>query len=140
MDGCIFCSVAEGKMPADIFYDDGHFIAFLDIRPHAKGHSLLVPKQHSTSLLEASSETQQLLGEACARIATLIRDTLEAPALNIISNVGAEAGQIIFHTHIHFIPRYDHSHSKTYTYAEGERDGILAKLRAASGYTTNSRD
>lgn len=134
MDGCIFCSIIQGKIPSDIFYDDGHFIAFLDIRPHARGHSLLVPKQHSVSLLEAGTDTHQLLGAACARVATLMRSTLDAPALNIISNVGAEAGQIIFHTHIHLIPRYDHNHSKTYNYAEGEKADILAKLRAASGY------
>ncbi len=61
MDGCVFCQIVAGKMPAEIICEDEHFLAFLDIRPRSPGHTLVVPKKHERWVWEVEPQAEYWL-------------------------------------------------------------------------------
>ena len=97
---CIFCRIVAGEIPSKRVFEDEHAIAFLDLDPFKTGHTLVVPKVHVTDALEDAA--------VLARIAPAITATerLGASGLNILSNIGADPGQSVFHLHVHLVPRY----------------------------------
>jgi histidine triad (HIT) family protein len=101
---CIFCAIAQKRSPAYIVYEDEDTLAFLDIAPLSRGHTLVIPKAHVDRITDlAPSQYSKLLStvtEVCRRVERLSRD------YNIGVNQGALAGQIVFHLHFHVIPRY----------------------------------
>lgn len=103
-DPCVFCEIVARRSPAHIVYEDHRCVAFLDLFPFTKGHTLVVPKRHVNRLTELpESEYREFLKglvEICRRIEKL------TPHYNIASNQGELAGQIVFHLHFHVIPRY----------------------------------
>lgn len=103
-DECIFCSIAAGKSPAHVVWEDDWSIAFLDLYPLSRGHLLVVPKKHIDRLTDLPKEgLAPMLGavaELCRRVERLSVD------YNVGINQGAIAGQIVFHLHFHVIPRY----------------------------------
>jgi len=105
MENCIFCRIAEGKMPAAKIYEDDKVISFLDIMPANKGHCLIVPKKHSETLAEISDEDLAVIIKAAKKVAKALSLSLGA-AFNIVMNNGKEAGQVVNHSHIHIIPRF----------------------------------
>jgi histidine triad (HIT) family protein len=105
-DDCIFCKILEGELPSARIYEDEHTIAFLDINPWTRGHSLVVPRNHSRDLLDASDEDLAHLIAASKRVAALLRDKLDADGINLLNSCGEAAWQSVFHLHMHVIPRY----------------------------------
>ena len=105
--GCVFCDIAAGKAPAHVVYEDATTLAFLDLFPFTRGHTLVVPKRHGARLTDLPFDDQialvRTLDEVCRRAERL------APDYNVSLNAGAAAGQIIFHVHFHVIPRYGES-------------------------------
>jgi histidine triad (HIT) family protein len=103
---CIFCKIIAGDLPATVVHEDDRTVAFMDINPSVQGHALVVPRTHSTDLYDISPEDLF----ACMRTAkTLARnalDRLAAEGVNILQNTGRAAGQVVFHFHVHVIPRY----------------------------------
>ena len=101
---CIFCAIARKEAPARVLFEDELTIAFLDIFPLSRGHTLLVPKQHVDRLTDLPPEQYapllRSLAEVCRRVERL------SPHYNIGVNQGSLAGQIVFHLHFHIIPRY----------------------------------
>jgi histidine triad (HIT) family protein len=106
MTDCIFCKIVNREIPADIIYEDDHTLAFVDIKPVNRGHSLVIPKQHSTDLLEAKEQDLIALTKTVQKVATAVKKALGASGINISANNGAAAGQVVFHTHYHIIPRF----------------------------------
>lgn len=106
MDDCIFCKVIAGELPCQKVYEDDHVLAFLDIRPINPGHTLLVPKQHAANLLETSLEDAQRLMEVAKKIAPGILKTVGTESFNLAVNNGRSSGQVVFHTHMHIMPRF----------------------------------
>ncbi|MEP0813972.1 MAG: HIT family protein [bacterium] len=104
---CIFCKIAAGEIPCHKIYEDELFIGFLDIFPMDVGHSLLLPKEHAANLLELSDTCACALGKTAVKFGALVKKGTGADALNISSNIGKRAGQIVMHAHLHFIPRYE---------------------------------
>lgn len=102
---CLFCQIIAGKIPANKIYEDNEYLAFLDIQPIARGHALIVPKNHSPDLLRAPPKDRKGLLEIAAKIAPAILAATGAGGFNIGINTGADSGQIVFHTHAHIIPR-----------------------------------
>ena len=92
-------------MPANKVYEDDHIVAFLDIKPSVNGHVLIVPKTHHEDLLRTPSAILDQLMLAVQKIAPAAMNAVGARAFNLGVNTGADAGQIIFHTHIHILPR-----------------------------------
>jgi histidine triad (HIT) family protein len=104
---CIFCKIIMQDIPCHSVYEDTHYLAFLDINPIDRAHTILIPKYHSLNFLELPDEYLNALGGVISKLGTKLLKSTDAVAMNILSNVGSRAGQIIMHAHLHFIPRYD---------------------------------
>ncbi|MEN3048241.1 MAG: HIT family protein [Candidatus Caldarchaeales archaeon] len=105
-DGCVFCRIASGDEWGAIVWDEGDYVAFMDRYPVSVGHTLAAPKFHRSDVLEMSSEEAGRLFSLAARVARAIKASLNPDGINILQNNGAAAGQVIFHAHVHVIPRY----------------------------------
>jgi len=104
---CIFCKIVGREAPASIVYEDEATLAFLDIRPMTPGHTLVIPKSHAAYLEEMPEGTAgPILGTASKVAAALRRSGLRCEAVNLWLANGKEAGQVVFHVHIHVIPRF----------------------------------
>jgi histidine triad (HIT) family protein len=104
---CIFCKIIAGEMPCARVYEDEDVIAFLDINPIAKGHTLVVPKGHFPTLLELPESEGEALLKALRLVAGAVKEETGAGGFNCIQNNFAPAGQMVFHSHWHIIPRFD---------------------------------
>ncbi|WP_017379236.1 HIT family protein [Paenisporosarcina sp. TG-14] len=107
MSDCLFCKIVEGSIPSTKVYEDEHVLAFMDIMPLTKGHTLLIPKKHHENVYEMSSEEAGQLFSVAPKIAASLKASFQPAGLNLMNNNGASAGQSVFHFHLHFIPRYD---------------------------------
>lgn len=107
MENCIFCKIVEGVIPSTKIYENDHVLAFADISPATKGHTLLIPKRHCVDLFEMDSELAAQVFSVVPKVAQLLKDTHNCQGLNLINNNGSLAGQCVFHYHLHLIPRYE---------------------------------
>lgn len=105
MNDCLFCKIISGEIPSEKVYEDEKTFAFLDIHPINAGHTLVVPKAHSKDILEANIDDVSALMATVKKITPKILSAVSANAFNLGVNTGAEAGQVIFHTHLHIMPR-----------------------------------
>jgi histidine triad (HIT) family protein len=105
-EDCIFCKIASGEIPCEKIYEDDYTIAFLDIRPNTKGHSLVIPKKHVVNIYEADEETLSKTAIVAGKIASILKIALLADGINVNQNNDAPAGQAVFHLHFHIIPRF----------------------------------
>ncbi|PFA62569.1 HIT family protein [Bacillus sp. AFS015802] len=106
MSDCIFCKIIDGEIPAMKVYEDDHVLAFLDISQVTKGHTLLIPKVHKENVYELTPDIAGHLFSVAPKIANSIKAEFNPVGMNLLSNAGEEAGQSVFHFHMHFIPRY----------------------------------
>lgn len=104
---CVFCKIINNEIPAYKIYEDEQFLALLDISQSTYGHTLVIPKQHVTNLAELDLDTVGPLFTLTANLAKKITKAVGTTDFNIINNNGPLAGQTVFHTHIHIIPRYE---------------------------------
>ena len=133
---CIFCKIVKNELPSFKVYEDEKSLAFLDIKPVSKGHTLLIPKAHYKNLSETPDELLAHLAVAAKRVAAAVVKAVTADAFNLSVNCGAAAGQIIFHTHFHIIPRFSSDRLSPWPhrqYSEGEAESIAEKIRAEIG-------
>lgn len=107
-DDCIFCSIAQGISPCAEVYSDDLVMAFLDIAPVQKGHTLVIPKAHYNDIFEVPPELGAALIRAQKAVGSAILEATKAEGLNIYMNNLAAAGQVVFHAHWHLIPRFSH--------------------------------
>jgi histidine triad (HIT) family protein len=107
MSDCLFCKIVDGSIPSIKVYEDDHVLAFMDIFPLTKGHTLLIPKKHHENVFDMTSEDASHLFSVAPKIAGAINSSFNPAGLNLLNNNGAPAGQSVFHFHLHFIPRYD---------------------------------
>jgi len=103
----LFTKIINREIPADIIFEDDMCIAFRDIAPQAPLHVLLVPKQVITKLSESSQQQQALLGHLLLTAPKIAAQEGYANAFRLVINNGAEAGQSVFHLHIHIIAGRD---------------------------------
>ena len=106
MQRCVFCRIAKGEAPAYVVYRSETTIAFLDILPLTRGHTLVIPKNHYRDLFEAPDEVLYELIRSVKVVAKALLKALEADGVRIVQNNGSAAGQEIFHLHFHVIPFY----------------------------------
>ena len=107
MNNCIFCKIINKEIPSNIVYEDDEFLAFLDIAKATNGHTILIPKKHSKNFLECDNETLSKMIVVAKKIANNMKEKLNVPGFNILTNCNEVAGQTCFHFHIHIIPRYN---------------------------------
>lgn len=106
MKTCVFCQIAKYKLPAEIIYQEDDIIAFLDANPKEAGHTLVIPKQHFSNLLEIPADLLADTIRVTQKVARLINQKLKPDGLNIYQNNGSIAGQAVDHFHFHIVPRY----------------------------------
>lgn len=105
MSDCLFCRIVAGEIPSARVYEDADAIAFLDIAPFKRGHTLVVSKRHVPNAL-ADADVLATLAPAVTAVGALLTERLGADGMNILTNVNEVAGQSVFHLHVHLIPRY----------------------------------
>ena len=104
-DNCIFCKLANGEIPTATLYEDEDFRVILDASPAAKGHALILPKQHYANLYELDDSVASKVLVLAKKMITKMTDILGGDGYNIVQNNGEAAGQTVFHFHMHLIPR-----------------------------------
>jgi histidine triad (HIT) family protein len=101
---CLFCRIVAGTIPATLVHQDEHLVAFRDINPQAPMHVLIVPRRHVASLNELTESDDQIVGEMVRRAAAIARSNGFADrGYRTVFNCNAEAGQTVFHIHLHVL-------------------------------------
>jgi histidine triad (HIT) family protein len=103
---CIFCKIVAGEIPATKVYEDAEVLAFMDIGPIIKGHTLVIPKQHFDPITATPEPVLAKLVAVVKQIAAAQMNGLRAEGVNVVQANGAAAGQVVPHLHFHVIPRY----------------------------------
>ena len=134
MDSCIFCKIIKGEIPSSTIYEDENVKVILDIEPAAKGHAILLVKQHVANVFELDAELAGKVFSVVPKVAAAIKKELGCDGMNILQNNGVEAGQTVFHLHMHFIPRWkDDSINIKWnklSYADGEAAALAEAIKA----------
>jgi histidine triad (HIT) family protein len=105
-DDCLFCKIVKGEIPSTKVYEDKDVVAFLDIFPFTKGHTIVVPVEHHETFFDFPDDKINNYFTTLKKLADRIRTNLNADGLNIVQNNFRAAGQIVFHMHYHIIPRW----------------------------------
>ena len=131
-NACLFCKIAKGEIPSEKIYENEHVLAFLDIHPNNPGHTLIIPKEHYADFLETPDNVLTEIMSAGKKIAPKIMEAVGAHGFNTVFNTRPAAGQVVFHTHMHIIPRYfndGHKHWTAGQYKDGEKEEVGKKIR-----------
>ena len=104
MSECLFCKIVRREIQASVVYEDDDVFAFNDVNPQAPTHVLVVPKRHIASLNDLSADDDQMVGELVRRAAAIAKDRgISAGGFRTVFNTNREAGQTVFHIHLHLI-------------------------------------
>ncbi len=106
MSECIFCLLGAGKIPSHTVYEDERTIAFLDLKPHAKGHTVVIPKKHGETVFDLDKDTAKGVMNATIEAMARIQKVLAPDGFNVGWNHNSAGGQVVPHLHIHILPRY----------------------------------
>jgi histidine triad (HIT) family protein len=104
-DNCIFCEIVKGISPSTKIYEDEHVLAFLDINPVTKNHTLIIPKNHYVNLYDIPENELIHLLVVAKRITLQFQNDCGVQGVNILHASGMEAQQSVFHFHLHLVPR-----------------------------------
>jgi diadenosine tetraphosphate (Ap4A) HIT family hydrolase len=104
---CVFCEIVADDEPRSVVFEDDLTLAFMDIMPMTLGHLLVVPREHATYLADLAEGTAEAMVRTATRCAAALRgSSLRAEGINLFLADGAAAGQEVFHTHLHVLPRF----------------------------------
>lgn len=103
---CIFCKIANGSIPSATVYEDELFRVILDLSPASKGHALILTKEHYVDLCQLDLKVAEHVLPLARKIGSAMKKALGCDGFNIVQNNGKDAGQTVFHFHMHIIPRY----------------------------------
>lgn len=106
LEGCVFCAIAAGQSSAEVLLEDEGALAFLDFRPAAPGHTLVIPRSHFQFVWEVDPTTGAALMRVLVRVAQALRAALQPDGLSLLQNNGRAAGQEVPHAHWHLLPRW----------------------------------
>lgn len=121
-ENCIFCKIINGEIPSAKVYEDEHVYAFLDISQVTKGHTLVIPKIHTTNIYDTPADVAGKLFAHVPRIANAIRKVFKPAGMNILNNNEKAANQTVFHLHFHLIPKYENEQGFEYTWKTNEEE------------------
>lgn len=132
MSNCIFCKIVRGELPTNKVYEDEKTFAFLDINPVNPGHVLVVPKKHASDVFEIEEAEWDTVMRVVKKISLALEKSLKPTGINLGMNNKSGAGQVVFHAHVHIMPRYPndgHELWKGKPYPDGEAARIAEKIR-----------
>lgn len=118
---CIFCKIINGEIPSKTLYEDDEFKVIFDIAPASKGHVIILPKYHAANIFELPDEVAGKTFIMAKKVATVLKQVLNCDGINILQNNGEDAGQTVFHLHVHVIPRFKNDQLGL-TWKQGEAD------------------
>lgn len=132
MTGCIFCKIIKKEIPADIIYEDSKTLAFLDINPVNKGHTLVIPKEHYETIIDIPENLLLNTIKTTKKLAIALSKISDG--VSITQNNKKAGGQLVPHLHFHVIPRYKNDEHKynwlTTKYKEGESKELASKIKS----------
>ena len=133
MENCIFCKIVNGQADAYKVYEDEHTLAFLDIFPAAEFHTLVIPKAHHVNVLDIPNEVFLQVMSTVKKVVDLYKVKLGLENLQILHSAGQEGQQVVFHLHVHIVPRsYDDGQNvnwKTQPQWRDKFDDMLKKIQ-----------
>ncbi|MFP4118881.1 MAG: HIT family protein [Candidatus Woesearchaeota archaeon] len=133
-EDCIFCKIVRGEAPSTKVYEDDDFIAIQSLFQSVKGHTLLIPKEHSEDITQMKPELGQKMLELIQKVGKAQMRGLGADGFNVAVNTKREAGQVIDHTHIHLLPRFKDDGMKLWKEHEvDEEDRVLYAEKIING-------
>ena len=124
---CMFCKIANGEIPSSTVYEDEDFRVILDLGPAAKGHALILPKEHFKDVCELDPTVAAKVLPLGAKIGAAMKKSLGCAGFNLVQNNGEAAGQTVFHFHVHVIPRYEGGPSMVTWTPGSEKPEVLAE-------------
>lgn len=113
---CIFCKIIKGEMPAMKVYEDDDYMAFLDINPSNKGHTLVIPKEHYETFNDLPEDKLFGLTKITQKVSSAIEKATSCHGYNVMVNNYKASGQLVPHVHYHIVPRY-------------QGDGVMGKWK-----------
>ena len=125
MEECLFCKIVKGELPSSKIYEDEDTLAFLDLFPVNKGHSLVIPKEHYETIFDVPSDILSKVSPVMKNVADAVKKGVNADGISIAQSNGKDAGQVIPHIHFHIMPRFKDDGLKLWPqgkYEEGEMD------------------
>ena len=134
MPQCLFCKIIRGEIPTNKVYEDEKTFAFLDINPVNPGHTLVVPKKHAVDIFEIEEGEWNAVMSAVHKISHALEKSIGPSGINLAMNNRSGAGQVIFHAHVHIMPRFPndgHELWKGKPYREEEAARVAEKIRVA---------
>jgi histidine triad (HIT) family protein len=138
MGETIFTAIIRGEIPCHKVYEDEQVLAFLDIGPLSRGHTLVIPKEAAATLDELSDESAAAIGRVLPRLCRAVKEATRCEAYNILQNNGALAHQVVAHVHFHIIPKPDLERGLGVGWPAGSLDSetgakLAAQIAAALG-------
>jgi histidine triad (HIT) family protein len=106
-ESCLFCRIVHGSDPAYVVYEDEHSLAFLDRQPAAEGHTLVIPRIHSRTLLDIDPVNAGALMTSATLVARIIHRAFQPDGMTLIQTNEHAGGQSVFHVHLHLVPRWN---------------------------------
>jgi histidine triad (HIT) family protein len=104
MENCLFCKIATGAIPSNIVYQGENIVAFMDINPQAPQHILLIPRKHITSIADLTLDDGPILAQLFITAQKVAHElNIDESGYRLVSNVGSDAGQMVFHLHFHLL-------------------------------------
>ena len=131
MADTVFGKILRGELPCHRVYEDDHVLAFLDVGPIARGHTLVIPKEVAATLDQLSDDSAAAIGRVLPRIARAVLAATGASAFNVLQNNGVAAHQAVHHVHFHIIPKFDDGSGLGVGWSPLPRAGDPATLVAA---------
>ncbi|MBZ5761468.1 HIT family protein [Rhizobium sp. VS19-DR104.2] len=122
----IFAKILRGEIPCHKVYEDDFSLALMDVMPQAPGHTLVIPKQPSRNLLDASPKTLSHLIVVVQKVANAVKQAFDADGVSVVQFNEPSAGQTVFHLHFHIIPRHEGAALKPHS-GKMEDGGVLAE-------------
>ena len=125
MEECLFCKIVKGELPSSKIYEDEDTLAFLDLFPVNKGHSLVISKEHYENIFDVPEESLSKISSVMKNVADAVKKGVNADGISIAQSNGKDAGQVIPHIHFHVMPRFKDDGLKLWPqgkYEEGEMD------------------
>jgi len=131
---CPFCKIALGKAPASIVYEDINVMAFMDLSPASRGHTLVVPREHYENIYEIPEKLLAEIATVVKRVCVAVKKTVDADGIKVIQLNGRAAGQVVMHIHVHVIPAFSRAdavmgHRGRLTQERKELDETARRIR-----------
>jgi histidine triad (HIT) family protein len=131
---CIFCKIVRGELPAQKVYEDEKYIAFLDINPFSRGHTLVSPKAHGETIWDMKETEIGQLFMTASNVSKAVVEATGADGFRFVQNNGEAANQVVAHVHVHVIPIMLHQKGKVMDrqkFTEDQMSETADKIRAA---------